>query len=648
MYIYLPYKCFPYFATYWLSSSIFPFSGDACLISNDDSADTINPIPDSFPTQSTIESDIESSSNYVQGVAIQPDEEAFEDDQESEGDIAFDIGDDEDYESDNDELRSLADDLLLFYVGSNVSVVWMKLLLKILKGRVDGVPSFHSLRKRRCGEQKPKEFKIDNGEVCLFSIFDLLKELTDKMILKATNGVVKFKLKVNIDSLSIYKSSSLSLTPILLRFTDINLPRIFPIGFFLGRGKPNVSLFLGDFIEELVQLAEGKLIDNVSYCLSDILFLCDAPARAYLQGVNYHGHKEGCSYCSVQGKYMGGRMTYSSKSHQLRSDSNYRNGLESNQVSVSPLLKLSNLGLRSSFPPEYQHLVCLGVCRRLLSFYFTKVKDFKLPCRLSQTQLNYVSMNITRINGFIPGEFQRRLRNLKEFNYFKATEFRSLLLYFGPYLLRKCLKKEYLDHFQLLHFSTYVFCSNNLSHLSHNAACALKLFIKRTKQLFTRQCMTYNFHVLVHLPEFYDLYGPLDKWSTFLPESFLSTIKRRIKQTPHIFHHVRNVISVVSSQEMSVNSKFQFTKDVPNNVCMFNTSVLMITTVHDDGKVSGRLMSFEKNLYEYPYPSGELHIGFYRASDDLIEYVEPTNKCICVPHKQLYLIWPFASTIYSD
>ena len=62
------------------------------------------------------------------------------------------------------------------------------------------------------------------------------------------------RLKINIDSLPVYKSSSLTLTPTLFSFRGVNLHRVFSGGFFLGYGKPNVTDFLNDFIDEFKKL----------------------------------------------------------------------------------------------------------------------------------------------------------------------------------------------------------------------------------------------------------------------------------------------------------------------------------------------------------------------------------------------------------
>ena len=87
----------------------------------------------------------------------------------------------------------------------------------------------------------------------------------------------------------------------------------------------------------------------------------------------------------------------------------------------------------------------------------------------------------------------------------------------------------------------------------------------KSKKLFSRKCITYKFNVLLHLPEFYLIYGPLDKWSTFLFESYLASVKSKIKRTHHLFQHVRNIMTVLSSRKTE-NRKKLFHFYCPPNI----------------------------------------------------------------------------------
>ena len=102
--------------------------------------------------------------------------------------------------------------------------------------------------------------------------------------------------------------------------------------------------------------------------LKSTVFICDSPARSYLQCIKSHSGYDGCGYCRVVGIHVQGDVRFLDVNHEFRTDTNYNNFEESNQIRRSLLCDV--LPLRASFPPEYMHLVCLGVVRKLLLCYF--------------------------------------------------------------------------------------------------------------------------------------------------------------------------------------------------------------------------------------------------------------------------------------
>jgi hypothetical protein len=118
-------------------------------------------------------------------------------------------------------------------------------------------------------------------------------------------------------------------------------------------------------------------------------------------------------------------------------------------------------------------------------------------------QQKSLSELILQIAPFTPHEFQRRLRPLHEFPHYKASEFRSLLLYFGPFLLKSYLPKQYFEHFLLLHFGIYIFVSDKLTHLRVHAGRCIDIFVNEFPNLYGVQSQSYNVHVMKHLFYFY-------------------------------------------------------------------------------------------------------------------------------------------------
>ena len=189
--------------------------------------------------------------------------------------------------------------------------------------------------------------------------------------------------------------------------------------------KPDLCTLITDLCGELSILkSQGFVYKSVTNVINSIIFACDAPARAMLQGIKYHTAKLGCSYCKVEGDTVEHRTLYLKNNCDMRNDFNYFDMKENNQIILSPLAAISGIGLHSSFPPEYQHLVCLGVCKKLCFFYFTSVSQYpRLPYKLSLNQMSRVSEIMTNFSKYIPIEFHRKIRPLSELCHYKATEY---------------------------------------------------------------------------------------------------------------------------------------------------------------------------------------------------------------------------------
>jgi hypothetical protein len=71
--------------------------------------------------------------------------------------------------------------------------------------------------------------------------------------------------------------------------------------------------------------------------------------------------------------------------------------------------------------------------------------------RLSWQQMNLISKILVNIESLVSVEFSRKTRTLNELSRFKATEFRLLLLYILPVVLKNRLPDEVNQHFILLH-----------------------------------------------------------------------------------------------------------------------------------------------------------------------------------------------------
>ncbi|MEM9078910.1 MAG: hypothetical protein AAGC43_17850, partial [Bacteroidota bacterium] len=222
---------------------------------------------------------------------------------------------------------------------------------------------------------------ITRKDKFVYLLKNTLKNIIDNMLLSALNVSSRFflNLQVNFDGLPLYKSSSVNSWPILLKIKGVTSP--LPLGLFCGIGKPNLSIFLKDFLEELTELfSQGILCEKITFTCEKLVFVCDTPARTFFQAIKGHNAFDGCGYCRQVGYRYHNTTVFQPRAGPARLDELYAQCGENNQLYLSPLGSL--VPLMSNFPLDYMHSVLLGVTKKLFNFYFTSTKGMRLPCKL--------------------------------------------------------------------------------------------------------------------------------------------------------------------------------------------------------------------------------------------------------------------------
>lgn len=341
----------------------------------------------------------------------------------------------------------------------------------------------------------------------------------------------EIKLQINIDGLPLFKSSSMSVWPILCSFSDDMQLRSkpFPVAMFCGPKKPSNLDFLLDFVDESKMLYNDGLIFNERrISIKIICVICDAPAKAFVKGTVQFNGKYGCDRCVQKGEYSEGRMLFLHADAPSRSDDSFRRQENSeHHKHRSPFCDLY-LDMINDFPIDYMHLVNLGVTKRLMLAWICG----PLKSQLSSSQIDTISMNLLKLQSYMPKEFARRPRSLQYVRMWKATEFRQFLVYTGPIVLRKVLTDEYYVNFLSLSCAVSILLNSTLTaeHKDY-ADQLLKFFVHSSAQLYGQNFVTYNVHALMHLCEVAERYGCLEKCSAYPFESYMQTIKKYVRST---------------------------------------------------------------------------------------------------------------------
>lgn len=336
--------------------------------------------------------------------------------------------------------------------------------------------------------------------------------------------------RVNVDGLPLSRSSNMQLWPILGQIVELPKANVFIIGVYAGPCKPeSVNDFMHDFIEDLkVVTRVGVTFNGKHYNvpLPDA-FICDTPARAFLKCVKGHGGYSSCERCTQYGIYLDGKVVFPDMDSSLRTDTQFDQMFdEEHHHSKSPLQGLG-IGMVSSFPLDYMHLVCLGIVRKLIALWFKG----PLQCRVSSSTLSAISDHLKLCRPSLPRSFSRKPRSLTEYSQWKATEFRQFLLYTGPVVLFQRLPHQQYKNFLLLSSAMRILLSPMCREFYGYAQKLLRCFVTNFEKIYGTKYLVNNTHSLLHLADDAKKYGPLDSVSCFPFENYLGQLKKNGEKT---------------------------------------------------------------------------------------------------------------------
>jgi len=274
--------------------------------------------------------------------------------------------------------------------------------------------------------------------------------------------------------------------------------------------------------------------------------VCDAPARAFLKCTKLHSGYSSCDKCIEPGAYYKNKIVFMSETAPKRTNESFRKQLDDNHHhGSSPFLDLP-IDLIKSFPIDYMHNICLGVMRLLLRLWIAGSLKFKL----TNNQMQIISQRLINLQKFIPLEFNRKPRSLNELVYWKATEYRTFLIYIGPLVLKNILPRAIYENFLLLHVGISILISKN--HINNFgipfAKNCLLTFINHCKnELYGLEFVVYNVHLLTHICDDVEIYGSLDEYSSFPFESYLGHLKKLIRSPTNPLQQIHRRLHEINS-----------------------------------------------------------------------------------------------------
>ena len=252
----------------------------------------------------------------------------------------------------------------------------MQYLLNILHDEGLNVPkSVYLLKKKTVKKTTVKVCKriTENNEKYFYinlkgNIANLLKSCA----LRVKKNYNSLSLAINVDGLPLFRSSPVNIWPVLCKIRNLNCTKIFPLGCFIGIGKPDFNELMKPIIDELCFFKDNFVDVNGSlFKVNDVIFICDSPARASLLKIKSHNSYKACQYCRIEGHRLDNKIVFPFCENlpPSRTDLDYSLGLENNQIGNSNVFKVSSYV--NEIPPEYMHSVVLGVFKRVFLTFCT-------------------------------------------------------------------------------------------------------------------------------------------------------------------------------------------------------------------------------------------------------------------------------------
>ncbi|XP_078487633.1 uncharacterized protein LOC144745451 [Ciona intestinalis] len=430
-------------------------------------------------------------------------------------------------------------------------------------------------------------------------------------------GEVSYCLLVNIDGLPLFKHSpDYKLYPILVSVYKLSM-RPICVGVYSSeksqhRQLPSNDLYLKHFLHDVNSLKSAPLKNgNLTFKINESeVYICDAPCRSALKCIKSHSGYNSCERCTVHGSYesVAGHVSFNNaNSASSRTNENFNLQIHQSHHKGASVLVQHGVKMVSHFILDYMHMCCLGVTKRLLTWW--KGVNPHHEAKLSRISIQSLNQKILDIRDYIPVEFNRKMRPMSELSYWKAAEFRLFMLYAGMVILkdRRIISKARYTHF--LKFCVamrFLINSSTPDDKTEAGSILLVEFCEEAAVLYGSSFISYNVHSVTHLPQDYQLFGSLDQVSCFPFESYLGILKnclhsgyKPLQQVSGYIHH-QNENNVATAQfkdesfikghvsgvaKSGVGQNLRQFQDLPVNhykkANLFNNSVLSVKSVAD-------------------------------------------------------------------
>lgn len=372
------------------------------------------------------------------------------------------------------------------------------------------------------------------------------KYCTDGGILSSPKN---FSFSISSDGVPVGKSCGKTMWPIYLTINELPVKLrkkyVLLAGLYIGPKDPNHNTIMQPFVSEANKLStEGfEWIYNGKVINSKVITICaifDSVARWQVLNRQSFAAYYGCTFCyqKAERTQRGLRYTIPTKKIKLRTEQSTDNDLlkafekrENTNLKTthhkgvkgpSALMRLKYFKTSVSVVVDYMHAILLGVIRLHTELILdSQQKGFWIGLSEDRLGMEHLKESIdTRLLQIKPPSSISRLpRSLNDMNIWKASEWRSWLLYYAIICLQGFLKRKHLIHLGLLSSATNILLQRSVTKEDIEKAHRYFLtYMFLFEKYFGKTYMVFNVHLLSHICRGVMNWGPLWTHNSFLYE----------------------------------------------------------------------------------------------------------------------------------
>lgn len=356
------------------------------------------------------------------------------------------------------------------------------------------------------------------------------------------------------DGVPLFESSAFTIWPLQLAVNELpqkeRAKNLILAGLWFGPRKPEMNCFLESFVHRMNNLSSQGLSWEDAHGVSHVAHVFPGPccvdtvARGMVMNMHQFNGRNGCAWCKHEGEVVergnGHARVYSTAGpkHALRTHDSFLKDAEvaerTGQVTCgikgpSILFMLSFFTFPSGFVVDYMHAVCSGFVRHTACMWLSHKSAFpyslggkidEIDCRLQRMQPLW--------------EMPRLPRSMHQRKYWKSSEWRNWLFFFSPFVLDGLLPAPFLRNWlKFVHLMRFLAAGSNPMDQLLLVKKLMFSFLKEYEELYGKENMTYNAHILLHLVDCVKNWGPLWNFSCYPFENMNGQLVKFVNGTRH-------------------------------------------------------------------------------------------------------------------